>query len=282
MTDKTTLGDRVKGYEQPTTMRKAFKGQPLIVRLDGKNFHAFCKGLKRPFDERLSALMVEVTKYLVETFQARIGYTQSDEITLVWHYQPHETAEYPFAGRFQKMESLLAAYATAFFNTHLSFHLPEKAGAMPVFDARAFVVPNEREAYHTVLWRQQDCTKNAISMAAQSMFSHKSLQGLHGPEMQERMWKEKGVNFNDYPAAFKRGTFVSRAKVLRVLDEAELARIPEAHRPTGPVERTETKVRDIWLAKEDNTFVIPILFYGLEAEGTQAYLRSPEASKTPD
>jgi tRNA(His) 5'-end guanylyltransferase len=282
MTDKTTLGDRVKGYEQSTTMRKAFKGQPLIVRLDGKNFHAFCKGLKRPFDERLSALMVEVTKYLVETFQARIGYTQSDEITLVWHYQPHETAEYPFAGRFQKMESLLAAYATAFFNTHLSFHLPEKAGAMPVFDARAFVVPNEREAYHTVLWRQQDCTKNAISMAAQSMFSHKSLQGLHGPEMQERMWKEKGVNFNDYPAAFKRGTFVSRAKVLRVLDEAELARIPEAHRPTGPVERTETKVRDIWLAKEDNTFVIPILFYGLEAEGTQAYLRSPEASKTPD
>jgi tRNA(His) 5'-end guanylyltransferase len=282
MTDKTTLGDRMKAYEQPSTSRKAFKGQPLIVRLDGKNFHTFCKGLKRPFDERLSALMVEVTKYLVETFQARIGYTQSDEITLVWHYQPHETAEYPFAGRFQKMESLLAAYATAFFNTHLSFHLPEKAGAMPVFDARAFVAPNEREAYHTVLWRQQDCTKNAISMAAQSMFSHKSLQGLHGPEMQERMWKEKGVNFNDYPAAFKRGTFVSRAKVLRVLDEAELARIPEAHRPTGPVERTEIKVRDIWLAKEDNTFVIPILFYGLEAEGTQAYLMSPEASKTPD
>lgn len=284
-TDGMTLGDRMKLYEQPTTSRKAFKGQPLVVRLDGKNFHRFCKGLKRPYDERLSQLMVEVVKYLVETFQPLVGYTQSDEITLVWHINADETAEYPFGGRFQKMESLLAAYATACFNRLLGCYIPEKEGDLAVFDARAFSVPNIKEAYHTILWRQQDATKNAISMAAQSMFSHKSLQGLHGPEMQERMWKEKGVNFNDYPSFFKRGTFVSRIKKMRDIETADFERVPreywEEFRAKKQIERTVIEVRDIWLAKEENSEVIPILFYGFDAEGTKAYLRSPEAWKTP-
>lgn len=282
MSDKSqpgTLGSRMKEYEAPTTSRKAFKGQPLIVRLDGKNFHAFCKGLKRPYDERLSNLMVEVTKYMVETFQALVGYTQSDEITLAWYYSTDASGEYPFGGRFQKMESLLAAYATACFNRLLEIYIPEKEGKLAVFDARAFVVPTMTEAYHTFLWRQQDATKNAISMAAQSMFSHKSLQGLHGPEMQARMWKEKGVNFNEYPFFFKRGTFVNRIKKERPIETADFERVPpeywEEFRKRGSVERTETVVRDIWLAKEDYNFVINILFYGAEAEGTSVYLSTP-------
>ena len=86
-TDKTSLGDRMKSYESLSTSRKAFKGQPLVVRLDGKSFHTFTKGLARPFDQRLSSLMVETTKALVDRFQAKVGYTQSDEITLVWHVE---------------------------------------------------------------------------------------------------------------------------------------------------------------------------------------------------
>lgn len=248
--DKTSLGDRMKSYEAPSTSRKVFKGQPLVARLDGKSFHTFTKGLKRPYDERLSNLMVETTKALIDRFQAKVGYTQSDEISLVWYIECDSSAEYPFDGRFQKLESLLAAYATAFFNKSLEKYLPEKADQLPIFDARAFAVPNLKEAYHQVLWRQQDATKNAISMAAQSMFSHKQLQKKNGSEMQEMMWAQHGVNFNDYPAFFKRGTFVRRVKRERMLTEAEMAHIPEAHRPTGPVVRSGIESVDIWLSRQ--------------------------------
>jgi tRNA(His) 5'-end guanylyltransferase len=249
--DRTSIGDRMKSYEQPSTSRIAFKGQPLIARLDGKSFHQFTKGLKRPFDTGLSNLMRETMMALVDRFGAKVGYTQSDEITLAWYETADSSTDYPFSGRFQKLDSLLAAFATAFFNKHLATHLPQKADQLPTFDCRSFVVPSMQEAYHCFLWRQQDATKNAISMAAQSLFSHKQLQGLHGPQMQELMWKEKGVNFNDFPAFFKRGVFARRAKYSRMLTEAEMAFIPEQYRPTGPVERSFIDVLDIWLSKQE-------------------------------
>lgn len=262
-TDKTTLGDRIKAYEQPSTSRKAFKGQPLIARLDGKNFHTFTRGLKRPYDERLSALMLETTMALVDRFHATIGYTQSDEITLAWNIAPDSSATFPFDGRFQKLESLMAGYASAFFTAQLFGEtpaIPEKANQIATFDCRSFVVPTLTEAYHAFLWRQQDCVKNAISMAAQSMFSHKALQGLHGPEMQELMFSKFGVNFNDYPAFFKRGQFVRRVKEKRQLTDVELARIPLEYQPTGPVERSFITPVDIWLSKQDDP--VGVLFLG--------------------
>lgn len=260
--DKTSLGDRMKSYEFPSTSRKAFKGQPMVVRLDGKSFHSFTKGLKRPYDARLSQLMVETTKALVERFHAKVGYTQSDEITLVWNIDCDSSADFPFDGRFQKMESLLAAYATAFFNKNLVPYLPEKANEMPIFDARAFVVPNLMEAYHALLWRQQDATKNAISMAAQSMFSHKALQKKNGAEMQEMMFQSHGINFNDYPSFFKRGTFARRVKRERMLTEVELANIAEDYRPTGPVVRTSVEAVDIWLSRQVEP--LNVLFFDAE------------------
>lgn len=268
MTDKyakDSLGTRMKTYEAPSTSRRAFKGQPLVARLDGKNFHSFTKGLERPFDKRLSDLMIKTTHELVDRFNATVGYVQSDEITLVWLTTPESTIDLPFAGRFQKIESLLAGFCSAFFAKNVGSYLPEKAETVPYFDCRAFVVPNVQEAYHAVLWRQQDCTKNAISMAAQSMFSHKYLQNKSGAEMQELMWKEKGVNFNDYPAFFKRGTFARRVKEARELDQEQLAKIPEAHRPTGPVIRSFVDTLDIWLTKQEDP--VATLFYGAPVVG---------------
>ena len=260
--DKTSLGDRMKSYEFPSTARKAFKGQPLVVRLDGKSFHTFTKGLKRPYDKRLSRLMVDTCVALVDRFQAKVGYTQSDEITLVWNIECDGSADFPFDGRFQKMESLLAAYATAFFNKKLATYLPEKAEQLPIFDARAFVVPNLIEAYHTLLWRQQDATKNAISMAAQSMFSHKQLQNKSSVEMQEMMWAQHGVNFNDYPPFFKRGFFARRVRRERVLTEEQLASIPSAYRPTESVIRSSVELADIWLSRQ--TKPLDVLFFDVD------------------
>lgn len=260
MTDKTTIGDRMKGYESPSTSRVAFKGQPLIARLDGKAFHTYTKGLKRPYDTRLSDTMCKTMVSLVDRFGATVGYTQSDEITLAWYSPTDSAVEYPFAGRFQKLDSLLAAFCSVKFNELAAVNIPEKQGLLPTFDCRSFVVPNLKEAYHTFLWRQQDCTKNAISMAAQSMFSHKSLQGLHGPEMQEKMFIEKGVNFNDYPAFFKRGIFARRVKEERWLSPEQLSTIPEQYRPVGPVIRSFVDTEDIWLTKQADP--VSVLFNG--------------------
>ena len=139
MTDKyDSLGDRMKMYEAPTTSRVIFKGQPIVARLDGKSFHTFTKGLSRPYDERLKNLMVAITKELVDRYGAKIGYHQSDEITLVWYIQSDSQQEYPFGGRVQKLESILASTASAFMNKNLADYLPEKVSAMPVFDCRVF------------------------------------------------------------------------------------------------------------------------------------------------
>ena len=147
---------------------------------------------------------------------------------------------------------------------------------MPCFDCRTFVVPTLTEACNTVLWRQRDAVKNAISMAAQSMFSHKRLQHKSGPQMQEMMHTEKGVNFNDFPAPFKRGMFARRVKSLRVLSEQELSKIPEKHRLTGPVERSSIELVDIWLAKHVDP--VRVLFLGDPIVAVRAVEkgRSPE------
>ena len=260
-TDGSSIGDRMKAYESPDISRLAFKGQPLIARLDGKSFHTFTKGLKRPYDARLSKMMTDLMASLVDRFGATIGYTQSDEITLAWYTTPDSTVDYPFSGRFQKLDSLLAGYASAWFSAELAHgRIEEKSGHLAYFDCRSFVVPSLQEAYHAFLWRQQDAVKNAISMAAQSLFPHKALIGLNGKMKQEKMWVEHGVNFNDYPAFFKRGTFARRVKEERVLTAEQLARIPEQHRPTGPVLRSFIDTVDIWLSKQESP--VDVLFRG--------------------
>ena len=265
MSHSDDFGDRMKQYEAPSTATRFFKGLPLIVRLDGRAFHTFTKGLGRPYDKRLSDLMVDTTIAMVDRFHATVGYCQSDEITLAWHLDVNSDNEYPFKGRRQKIESLMAAYCSVVFNKKLATAIPEKADAEPTFDARAFQTPTLLEAYNEFLWRQQDCVKNAISMAAQSMFTHKSLSGLSGAQMQERMWAEKGINFNDYPPFFKRGTFVRKIRTVRPLTSEELAKIPAKMLPVHPQEVVRSSVVpfDIWLGRTTNSGV-NILFGGEE------------------
>ena len=126
------LGDRLKELEDLEAKRRIDKGQFLLARLDGRAFHTFTKGLKRPYDDRLSTLMVDVTKELVHELNARVGYTQSDEISLVWFYDKDSESDYPFGGRIQKLCSVLAACATGHFVQRLPAYIPEKAHVVPI------------------------------------------------------------------------------------------------------------------------------------------------------
>jgi len=266
MKTKDSLGDRIKSYEGQESDRRFIPLLPICARLDGKSFHHFTEGMRRPYDEIFSRLMIETTKYMVEETNAKIGYTQSDEISLIFYSDSSESQVF-FDGRIQKMTSVLASMCSVYFNTLIRSGLFEsksrmefkhnskgeldnhnlwiqKAMMLPVFDCRVWMVPNQIEACNTLLWREQDATKNSISMAASEFYSDKELYCKNGSEKQEMLFK-KGVNFNDYPAFFKRGTYVQRRIVTKKFTMEELDKLPPKHEarknPDLMVERTEIK-----------------------------------------
>lgn len=236
---KDDFGNRMKDYERTETGRRTIPLLPIVVRLDGRSFSRYTRNLARPYDVDFQRVMQNLTRLLVQETNARIGYTQSDEITLILASDTHASQVY-FDGRLFKIHSVLSGFASVSFDRLIRMSgVNVSETAIPVFDCRAFQVPNRVEAVNALLWREKDATKNAISMAAQHHFSHTRLQGLSGKQMQELLWQEKGVNFNDYPPEFKRGTYVQRRRVFKELDQDVLDRIPPEHRPVGPVERWE-------------------------------------------
>lgn len=245
--EKDIFGDRMKMYENQTCGIKMLPRIPVIARLDGKGFSKFTKGLKRPYDERLSMLMIELTKYLVKETNANCGYTQSDEITLMWYVDDPNSSIY-FNGRYFKMVSDLSAMASVFFNRKLSEYLPEKSDKWPRFDCRVFNVPTLDEAVNTFLWREKDATKNSITMAASEFYSHNQLHKKTGGEKQEMLF-QKGINWNDYHTFFKRGSYVQRKRVFRKFTSDELDRLPKKHQarknPDLMIERWVIDVIDL-------------------------------------
>ncbi len=227
MESKDSLGDRQKGYEMAEAGRQLIPLLPIMVRLDGKAFHTFTQGLTRPYDQGMSTLMGETTKYLVEQTGALLGYTQSDEITLVI-YQDNTKSQVFFNGRIQKLTSVIASMCTAYFNSHLDIWVPDKKDQIALFDCRVWNVPTLTEAANAVLWRELDATKNAITMAASTFYSHKKLDGKNGKEKQEMLFA-RGVNFNDYPSFFKKGTYFLRRKKSIPFTAKEIDKLPLKH-----------------------------------------------------
>jgi len=207
---------------------------PVLARLDGKKFSNWTRGLKKPYDERLTNLMVETVKLLLDESDALIGFTQSDEITLVWNSDSFESSVY-FSGRVAKMISVLASRCSNFFNHLLPDFIPEKyelgrknPKAIATFDCRVFNVPVKYEACNALIWREADCTRNSVSCAAQANFSHSELQNKSRSEMHEMLFS-KGINWNDYPSFFKRGTYVQRKFFNTPFSLEEIEKLPEKH-----------------------------------------------------
>lgn len=230
-----TLGDYCKSLERVETDRRGAVGWPIYVRIDGAGFSRFTRGMERPFDPRMSQSMIDTTRAIMEDYHAAIGYTQSDEISLVFFDADHETHH---GGKFQKLVSRLASKATALFTVAaLGNDLGDFVERMPPeFDARAFAVPSLAEAAKVLWWREIDAAKNAVSMAARAVCSHKELHNKNRDDMLA-MLSDRGVDFEAYPRFFKHGTFIRRITEWRELTTEELDRIPERHRPTGPVRR---------------------------------------------
>ena len=252
---KDEMGDRMKFFESFETGRKFLPTLPIYARIDGRGFSKFTKGLRRPYDSRMTSAMIETTKYLVQNTHAKIGVVQSDEISLVWHSPDHDKDIF-FAGKVQKMVSVLASMAAAkfiqalraeFVNDPSLGHEPgfeRFEERLPHFDARVFQLPSRTEAANVVLWRAMDALKNSVSMAANHHFSHKLLHGKNQKDMLQ-MLADKGIDFESFPTAFKRGTFLRREVFEKTLGDDVLLKIPEAKRPTAPVLRSEVRELEV-------------------------------------
>lgn len=206
---KDALGDRMKGQYEIRTRYLLPRRTYTIIRLDGKAFHTYTRGMTKPFDVYLIESMDQVTTYLCENIQGcKFGYTQSDEISLLLTDFEKETTEAWFDGNIQKMASVSASLATGKFNNIMHGMRIVEADKLAFFDARVFTIPDPIEVENYFIWRQKDAVRNSISMFAQSLYSHKELHGKSQADLQD-MIIEKGHNWNDLQEGIKRGRTIS-------------------------------------------------------------------------
>ena len=164
-TDKYSLEDRMKGYEN-ISRNYLTRHIPAIIRIDGKSFHTFTKGMERPFDGLFRTTMQEVTQELCKNIQGCVfGYTQSDEITLVITDYASIKTDAWFGYNIQKMVSISASYATLFFNKIFADKVNQiedssdrkdllnKKINTAIFDSRVFSIPKD-EVVNCLIWRK--------------------------------------------------------------------------------------------------------------------------------
>ena len=229
MSVNDALGTRMKTFYEAIPKFQLYRRTPVAIRIDGKAFHTFTRGFAKPFDAPLGNAMARTMEYLCKNIQGCVfGYTQSDEITLILiDYQTFETDAW-FGYEVQKLCSISASMATMAFNRFFkeetetfrrrvnnaftcteaedklcgAYEKAIAAGAM--FDARCFNIPKE-EVTNLVYWRQVDAARNSVQMAARAQFSHAQCDNKNVAELQEMLFQEKGINWNDYPTRWKRG-----------------------------------------------------------------------------
>ncbi len=229
-TDFNSLGDLMKKFESVETSKKLMPTLPILVRLDGKGFSKFTKSLKseRPFHNGFSDLMIETTKFLANETNSITAFTGSDEISLLM-YHPDITSESYYDGKIQKLCSVLAGMASAFFSKNLAKYVVEKSENIAYFDCRVWNVPNKHLAANNFLWREMDVTRNSISMLAQHYFSHSELEGVGNDKKQSMLITQHSVNWNDIEVRYKRGTYVQKVITTRAFSKDEIDALPLKH-----------------------------------------------------
>ena len=264
---KDKIGDRMKYNYENRTKQFLTRRVPTIIRLDGKAFHTYTKGLNKPFDDGLIADMQETTKFLCENVQGcKLGYTQSDEITLVLTDYDNLQTDAWFDYNVQKMTSVSASIATAKFNQlRLQRHFNKSQKEVDVinksnffdydsvrvdnvgaqqklafFDSRVFQIGEKEEVVNSLIWRQQDAERNSIQMLAQSLYSQKQLHGKNTSVLQDMCW-QKGQNWNDLDSSKKRGSLILKQIYV---DDKKITK--ENASELGSKSNLQTKIRTKW------------------------------------
>lgn len=195
-----TVNEEMKSYERLTRTRLPERTYT-IVRVDGKAFHTFTKGMERPYDATLAEAMNAAAEALCKGVSGAImAYTQSDEISVLLCDRMNENTQAWYGGQVQKIVSVTASIATAAFNMNL------QPAEFALFDSRVFDLPDRATVERYFEWRQRDCIKNSISMTAQSHFSHNDLRSKSGQDMLAMLAEdEKATQWGNLPEGFRMG-----------------------------------------------------------------------------
>lgn len=184
---------------------------PMVIRVDGRAFHTVTRGREKPFDREFAQAMLDTAEHLFRNVAgAALAYVQSDEISLLVR-DDYELGTQPWFGKeLPKVLSISAALASSFLALRL--------GRLVEFDARAFNLPPE-EVTNYFIDRQSDATRNSILSLGQAHFSQKRLHGLSCDAVQDLLYTEHGINWNDVSVWQRRGATVLRRYGETIVDK---------------------------------------------------------------
>ena len=245
MINNDSIGDRMKSFYESVPKTRLMRRCPVAIRIDGKAFHTFTRGFQKPFDDVFIEAMQNTMKYLCENIQGCVlGYTQSDEITLILVDYKKLDSQAWFDYEVQKMCSVSAGMATLAFNRWFTMAEEKYAESVyfanmtergisdeskeeerrkyisnylraihlgAVFDSRCFNIPKE-EVTNLLYWRQLDATRNSIQMVGRANFSHKELMYKSCNDIKDMLVNQKNINWNDFPIYQKRGSCCKKAE----------------------------------------------------------------------
>ena len=201
--DFNTLDKQMRRFEQSMD-RTMLEGIYMVARLDGHGFTRLTEkewDLEKPFDIRFRDAMIETTKHLMDCgFRIIYGYSQSDEISLLFHRQDE-----PFGRKERKLLSILAAEASVAFSM--------QTGRAAIFDNRLIPLPTADNVVDYFQWRQEDAHRNSLNshcywalrkegMSADNV--QKRMSGISNGQKNEILF-ERSINYNDLPLWKKRG-----------------------------------------------------------------------------
>lgn len=203
MSDNTPLGDRMKVYERASRYYLPRRSYGLL-RVDGKAFHTYLKDARKPFDMDVVAEMGLLAQILCQEIQgAKFAYHQSDEISILFTDFDTVRSEQWGSGRMDKILSWAAGTASSELTRMRYFH-----SGTPVFDARVWSMTDPVEVANYFLWRQQDAVRNSIQMVGQHYFTQPELFRKSCDDIQEMLFQERNINWNDFPVSCKRGQLI--------------------------------------------------------------------------
>lgn len=210
--NRDTLGDRIKRYESVSN-HKLTPRSPLFIRIDGKSFHTFTRGLSKPYSQVLIDTMVMAAEETAAHMTGfKLAYVQSDEATFMLTDTDTLVTQGWFDYEINKVVSISASLFTAYFNDFWQTQMEEvnTGPKLALFDSRAFTVPME-DAPNVFIWRQRDWERNSIQMLARAHFSQAECHGKKVADLHEMLYT-KGVNWAKISPQLKNGTFIQPRK----------------------------------------------------------------------
>ncbi|XP_073828472.1 probable tRNA(His) guanylyltransferase [Musca autumnalis] len=194
----------------------------IVIRVDGKGFHKFSKihDFKKPNDENALNLMNNAAQTVMEEFRdIIISYGQSDEYSFVFRKETNV---------FNRRSSKLLSYVTSLFTSSYVMNWSNWMGDKklqypPCFDGRVVLYPSDQNLKDYLSWRQADVHINNLYNTAfwnlvlksglTNQQAEAELRGTFSADKNELLFSRFGINYNNLPAMFRKGTILLRKKV---------------------------------------------------------------------